>query len=188
MAYNNGFPVSYPQVYYPPQPIPVMQPMQPMPQQIPMQQQQAQPQIQQPVQQQTQPQFSTVQGGFVRVRNENEARTFFVAPGNSVTFINEDSTYLFTKTVEINQLDRPKFEKYRLVKEDDDAQVPVEAPQKPVETPAQDLTKYAMKADVEAFKAEIEAIRADIDSFRGDLYGIAGKKTNIRKKEVATDE
>ncbi len=187
MAYNNGFPVSYPQIYYPQQPMQVMQPMQQVPQQMQMQQQ-AQPQIQQPVQQQAQPQFPTVQGGFVRVRNENEARTFFVAPGNSVTFINEDSTYLFTKTVEINQLDRPKFEKYRLVKEDEDVPEAVEPARKPVETPAQDLSKFAMKADIEAFKAELEAIRADVDSFRGDLYGIAGKKAPARKKEVATDE
>lgn len=182
MAYNNGFPVTYPQPYY--QPMPMMQPA-PMAQQMPMQQ----PAQQQPIQQQQpQPQYPVVQGGFVRVRNENDARTYFVAPGNSVTFINEDSTYVYTKTVEMNQLDRPKFEKYRLVKEDDDAPAPVEAPRKPVEVPTQDLSKFATKTDVEAFKAEIEAIRADVDSFRGDLYGIAGKKAPTRKKEVTVDE
>ena len=189
MAYNSGFPVNY--QYYQPvmqQPVPVMPVQQPM--QQPMQQMQA-PQMQnqtQPVQQQ-QSQYPTMQSGFVRVRNENEARTYFVAPGNSVTFINEDSTYLFTKTVEINQLDKPKFEKYRLVKEEDEpAPVPVEAPQKPVERPPVDLSKFAMKDEIAAFKAEIDALKSDIETFRGDLYGLAGKKKTTTKKEVASDE
>ena len=44
-----------------------------------------------------------------------------VAPGNSVTFINENEPYCYTKSVDLSQLDRPKFDKYRLVKEEDDA-------------------------------------------------------------------
>ena len=170
MAYNNGYPMNY--QYY-------QQPM--MPQQpIQNQMQQQIPQMQ-PVQHQ----YSTVQGGFVRVRNENEARTYFVAPGNSVTFINEDASYVYTKTVDMNQLDRPRFEKYRLVKEDDE--MPVEAQQRPVEAPAVDLSMYATKGDMEAFMADLEAIKGDIETFRSDLYGIAGKKKPTAKKE-ATNE
>ena len=168
--FNNGYPATYQPMYFQPQYQPNFQ------------QTQQQPQIQQQTQQ-----YPVVQGGFVRVRNENEARTYFVAPGNSVTFINEDSTYVFTKTVEMNQLDRPKFEKYRLVKEDD-APEPLEAVQKPVEAPAIDVSQFAMKADIDAFRAELETLRADVDTFRGDLYGIAGKKTASRKKEVTPDE
>lgn len=182
MAYNNGFPINYQYYQQPMMQQPVQMMPQPMPQQMPMQQAATQAQMQQ------QQQYPVVHGGFVRVRNENEARTYFVSPGNSVTFINEDSTYVYTKTVEMNQLDRPKFEKYRLVKEDDDAPEPVEAPQKAPVVPAEDLSKFATKTDFEAFKAELDAIRADVDTFRGDLYGIAGKKASVRKKEAVTDD
>lgn len=179
MAYNNGFPATYQQMY--PQ-----QQFQPFPQQMYQQQpipQQMQ-QVQQPVQ--TQQQYPTVQGGFIRVRNENEARMYPVAPGNSVTFIDEVQPYCYTKTVNMGQLDRPIFEKYRLVKEDD-APAPVEAPQKPVDTPPMDLSKFAMKDDIAAFKDELNGIKADLEAFRGDLYGIAGKKKTV-KKEAVSDE
>ena len=177
MAYNNGFPMTYPQqMYYPPQPVQMMQ-------QVPQQPQMQQPQ---PVQQ-TQQQYPIVQGGFVRVRNENEARMYPVAPGNSVTFIDETGPYCYCKTVNMGQLDRPVFEKYRLVKEDD-APAPVEAPQKHVEVPTQDLSNYATKADLEAFRADISTLKTDIENFRGDLYGIAGKKAVPKKKEVTDSE
>ena len=172
--YNNGYPMNFP--YYQP---PMMQQQMPQPM----------PQMQQPVQQtqQTQTQYPPVQSGFVRVRNENEARMFPVAPGNSITFIDENTPYCYTKTVNMGQLDRPIFEKYRLVKEDD-APAPTEAPQKPAEMKMPDLSQYAMKADVDAFRADLDAFRADIEAFRGDLYGLAGKKKTTTKKEVAVDE
>jgi hypothetical protein len=133
-------------------------------------------------------QYPHVQGGFVRVQNENEARMYPVAPGNSVTFIDENAPFCYTKTVDMSQLDRPKFEKYKLVKVDDDSK-PVEGANKAPETPAVDLSKYALKTDVTAFQDELNAIRADIETFRGDLYGLAGKKpTASKKKEVVTDE
>ena len=178
MAYNNGFPVGF--NYYQ-QPMP--QPIQPMPQQV-MPQQVQQPQQQMPMG--NQQQYPVVQNGFVRVRSENEARMFPVAPANSVTFVDESSPYVYTKTVNMGQLDRPIFEKYRLVKEDEEA--PVEAPSKPVEPSKVDMGKYATKDDVEAYKADLEAIRADIETIRGDLYGLAGKKKATAKKEVSTDE
>ena len=104
MAY---FPVGYQpaQIYYPPQ-YQVQQAQQPQ------QYQQAQ---QQPM-----------QAGFVRVQSENEARMYPVAPGNSVMFIDENSPYCYTKTMDISQLDRPKFDKYRLVKEEETTEEAVE--------------------------------------------------------------
>ena len=132
-------------------------------------------------------QYPIVQGGFVRVMNENEARMYPVAPGNSVTFINENSPYCYTKTVNMGQLDRPIFEKYRLVKEDDAPQ-PAEGPQKPSEPPAVDLSQFALAADLGALRGELDAIKGDIETFRGDLYGLAGKKKTTTKKEAPADE
>lgn len=74
------------------------------PYQMPMQQQQQIPQIQ--------------NGGFISVRNETEARNYPVAPGNSITFKDETSPYVYTKTMGFSQLDRPIFERYKLVKEE----------------------------------------------------------------------
>ena len=180
MAYNNGFPIGY-QYYQQPMQQQMFTPQPIMPQQM----QQTQTPVQQPVQQQQQ--YPVVQSGFVRVRNENDARMYPVAPGSSVTFVDETSPYCYTKTVNMGQLDRPVFEKYRLVKEDD-APAPQESPVKPPEQPKIDLSKYALKADVTAFKSDLEAIRADIETFRSDLYGLAGKKKPVTKKEATADE
>ena len=95
MAYNY-FPATY-------QPYPNYQPQFQQAPQMPQQVQQSQP----------------TQSGFIRVQNENEARMYPVAPGNSVVFVDETRPYCYTKTVDQSQLDRPKFEKYRLVKEED---------------------------------------------------------------------
>lgn len=61
--------------------------------------------------------------GFISVRNESEARNYPVAFGNSVTFKDENAPYVYTKTMGFSQLDRPVFDKYRLVKEDVEEEV-----------------------------------------------------------------
>ena len=64
----------------------------------------------------SQPQIQN--NGFVMVRSEMEARNFPVALGNSVTFKDETAPYIYSKTMGFSQLDRPIFEKYKLVKEE----------------------------------------------------------------------
>lgn len=64
------------------------------------------------------PQNQQIQnGGFVSVRSEQDARAYPVAIGNSVTFLDETSQYVYTKTMGFSQLDRPVFKKYKLVEE-----------------------------------------------------------------------
>lgn len=66
-----------------------------------------------------QPQTQQIQnGGFVPVTSEEMARNYPVAQGTSVTFRNENAPYIYTKTMGFSQLDRPIFEKYKLVKEE----------------------------------------------------------------------
>ena len=75
-----------------------------------------------------------------------------VAPGSSVTFINENAPYCYTKTVDMSQLDRPKFEKYRLVKEDD--------------PPAQKIEQspdYATKDDLRELTEQMMLLRGRVD-------------------------
>lgn len=90
-------------------------------------------------------------GGFISVRSEEEARNYPIAPGNSVTFRNEAEPYIYTKTMGFSQLDRPVFEKFRLIKETDEKK------------PEQATQEYTLKADFEALKADFLALKTEID-------------------------
>lgn len=102
------------------------------------------------------------QSGFIRVQSENEARMYPVAPGNSVAFIDENRPYCYTKTVDQSQLDRPKFEKYRLVKEEDTPNIQPTL-----------IVEYAAKTDLEPIWAEINALKEKLTP----------KKVQAKKKE-----
>ena len=120
-------------------------------------QQQYYPMYNQPIIQTSQVQPTTQQtiqnGGFVSVRNETEARNYPVAPGNSITFKDETAPYVYTKTMGFSQLDRPSFEKYKLVKEDIDETVLTENPNLVTEI-QRDIQK--LWGEVDALKTRME--------------------------------
>lgn len=136
MAYGNYFPMTYQPNYY-------GNPYQPQPQ---MMQQQR---VQQPTIQQS---------GFVLVPSEQEARNYPVAPGNSVTFKDENAPYCYVKTMGFNQLDRPTFERYRLVKEE----MPSETPTTGENAETGKNTDYATKGDLAAIWKELNAIKEKV--------------------------
>lgn len=76
-------------------------------------------------------------GSLISVHDENEARMYPVGPGYSITFKDENQPYIYTKTMGFSQLDRPVFERYKLIKEE----VP-EIQNLPVDS------KYALKDDL----------------------------------------
>ena len=124
----------------------------------PYYQQQQQPMMQPQQQQQQQNQQPAIQqSGFVPVRSEQEARSYPVAPGNSITFKDENAPYCYVKTMGFNQLDQPVFERYRLVKEETPAepQNRSTAQEKPAEV-------YATKSDLGAIWAEIEGLKSKL--------------------------
>ena len=93
--------------------------------------------------------------------SEQEARNYPVAYGNSVTFKDETAPYIYSKTMGYSQLDRPVFEKYKLVKEEtQDVQI------EPKQTEAENSSLNKIKDEIGQIWKEIEAL----------------------KKEVATDE
>jgi len=98
--------------------------------------------------------------GFVMVHNEDEARNYPVAYGNSVTFKDENSPYIYTKTC-VSQLQPPVFEKYRLVKEDI----------KPASDPVNILDNL---------KQEIVELWAEINSLKENKSQIAEVRNNGR--------
>ena len=123
--------------------------------------QQPQPQAQfvpQPQQQQPQPHYS----GLVSVQSEQEARSYPVAPGNSVTFKNENQPYCYVKTMGFSQLDRPIFERYRLVKE--------EEPEQPEQT-----DNYATKAELAALWKELDAIKSSFAEKKEALTDVSDR-------------
>ncbi len=106
--------------------------------------------------------------GFVSVRNEFEARNYPVGYGNSVTFKDENAPYVYTKTMGFSQLETPRFEKYKLVKEEP------QAAQEESSTNKQDnLPVYAEKSEIEAIWREIDLIKKSIPK---------------KKKEVIEDD
>jgi len=124
-----------------------------------MQQAQAAQAQQQQAQQMQQPTIQ--QSGFVLVQSEQEARAYPVAPGNSITFKDERQPYCYVKTMGFNQLDRPTFERYRLVKEDSPA-TPQNAPTSADDTDGGKDTAYALKSDVAALWGAVDEIREKI--------------------------
>ena len=149
--------------------------------------QQYQPNFQQQMQNQSNYQQSQQQiqnGGFVSVHNENEARNYPIAPGNSVTFKDENAPYVYTKTQGFSQLDRPVFEKYRLVKEEEyqPQQVAQSAPTSAEKTEQASNIDYALKSDLKVLWDEIEALKKQMPKSQEEI------KNKIEKKGLKTDE
>ena len=158
MAYNNFYSGYQPMMGYPYQ-----QQIQPnynyQQQAYPNAQMQMTTQNQQQAQMQ-QPQIQN--GGFIQVHDENEARNYPIAPGNSVTFKDENAPYVYTKTMGFSQLDRPIFEKYRLVKEED-IQAAQNQPVSAVNSQQTNNIDYALKTDLTALQAEIDVLKQRIE-------------------------
>lgn len=121
-------------------------------------------------QQNQQPQIQT--NGIISVRSIDEARTYPVAPGNSLTFKHETAPYIYTKTLGFSQLDQPIFEVFRLEKEDFS-----ESPKTALEQPiGQFLTideANVLKGDIEALKQEIQFLKDYIeDDKKGEVKDV----------------
>ena len=97
-------------------------------------------------------------GGFVMVKDINEAMNYPVAPGNSVTFKNENLPYIYTKTLGFSQLDNPIFEKFRLVKEVD------EQIEEVVDTTENNVpfVEYVTKEEADNLRTEINVLKEEI--------------------------
>lgn len=134
--------------------------------------QQYQQPTQQYQQQATQPQIQN--GGFVSVRNIEEAFNWPVAPGNSITFKDENSPYIYTKTKGFSQLEAPIFERFRLVKEDD---TPKQQENRP-EAPEKAENSFQAEEQINSIWKEIEALKSQIKAI----------EAKPKRKEKIADE
>lgn len=105
-------------------------------------------------------------GGFVPAPSEDFARNYPVAPGTSVSFRDEKLPYVYTKTMGYSPLDNPVFEKFRLVKENQ-------------EQPAENAepVQYVLKADFDALCDEVKYLRNELN-----------KRKNFDKRKGDKDE
>lgn len=165
MAYNNFYPATYqPFQYQQYQQYPQYQNLQQMPQQY---QNNMQPQQPQQIQ----------NGGFISVHNIQEAFNYPVAPGNSVTFKDENSPYIYVKTKGFSQLEEPIFKKFRLIEESDTQ------PQESTTTVTEQAVNYADFAK----QTEITALWSEIEALKKQIADMTVKPDRAKKKESGAD-
>ena len=110
---------------------------------------------------QNQQQGQIQNGGYYPVRSEEEARNWFVPLGNIVTFIDETKPYCYKKAMGMSPLDRPVFEKYRIVKEDT-SQPPQVAENSAEQEPTTVLQSDGQNAEIGQIRSEIKALKEKI--------------------------
>ena len=154
MAYPNGY---FPTFY---------QPQVQMPMQMPMQMQQP---VQQPMQQ---PQPQIQDGGFMLIPNEDIVNTYPVAPGKCVTFKIEGKPIVMEKSMGFSQLESPKIERYRLVKEE------------PQMTQSDTIQDESIKLPQKDYDGEIKQIWDQIEAIKKELV----KSVPIKKKKEVTED
>ena len=154
-GYGQGFNPNYYPTFYQPQ-------MQIQPQQ----QQQPQPQQMQPQQIQN--------SGFISVPSEDIVNTYPVAPGNCVTFKIEGQPIVMEKSMGFSQLESPKVERYRLVKE------------QPILPQTETKTEEPINLPQKDFQAEIDEIWAEIEAIKKDM--VKPTVQSKKKKEVVEDD
>lgn len=133
MAYNNVFPVTYPQYY-------------PVYQQAP----QPAPQPQQPAPSPQQP-----QSGIIWVQGEAGMKAYLVAPNTTVQLWDSEKQTIYLKSADASGMPSVKVLDYTIR---DQA-----TPAAPAVTPAAPVTDYATKSDIEALSGKLSRLRADLD-------------------------
>ena len=135
----------------------------------------------------TQNQLQIQNGGLVSIPCEEEARKYPVAPGNSVTFKDENAPYVYTKTMGFSQLDRPLFDKFRLVKEDD---TPASADVEQSDIDGKlDNIKYLVQEDLAPLVKDIKHLETkinDIDSVLEELQSSCSASVKQVTESVKT--
>lgn len=99
---------------------------------------------------------------FIMVPNEETARNYPVAPGNSVNFKDENASYIYTKTMGFSQFDQPIFKKYKLIEEETR-----NLPEKAVEVnEAINVSINDLKSKIEVNSSEIEALKKELSELK----------------------
>ena len=109
--------------------------------------------------------------GFIVVATEEDAYKYPVAYGNCVTCKVENEPIVIEKSMSFSQLDNPRIDRYRLVREDI-----VEEPKTIEEVEMEDTSS-------DELKTEIEAIRHDLEDIKKHLYNSQPKSGRKRESD-----
>ena len=104
-------------------------------------------------------------GGFVTIPNADMVYNYPVAMGKCVTFKVEGKPIIIEKSMGFSQLDSPKIERYRLVKEDSEES---------------EITEHGM--------SELDKVKSDIKDIWGKLDEIENSKKNPPRRENKNGE
>lgn len=132
--------------------------------------------------------------GFVRVQSEEEARRYPVAPGGSVTFIDENAPYCYTKSVDMSQLDRPIFKKFRLVEESgNEATEQTNETSKTEQAPKINFDDFVKCKDFENIQLEYQKLKSKVEKIQEEIESFSINQQNQpikskSKKESVKDE
>ena len=99
------------------------------------------------------------------VPSEDVAYRWNVEPNRSVNFINENQGYIYKKSVGASILEPPVFERYKLVKENNNIDTPQASTTAAVEA---DLSEYVTKSEFEAYKTIIDDMRDIVKELKGN--------------------
>ena len=91
----------------------------------------------------------------ITVPSEAAARNYPVAYGHSVILKDETAPYIYSKTMGFSQLDKPVFEKYKLIKEETTEVVPAVN------------NEFDMKVRFDEIDRQMKTMWAEIESLRG---------------------
>ena len=153
MAYNNFYPQ-----YYQPMPNQAFQQNYPQNQAFQQQPQNYQQQnYQQQNMAQNQPQIQN--GGFMQIPTEEMARSYPVAPGNCVTFKIEGKPIVMEKSMGFSQLEAPRIDRYRLVREEDTPNEQNLPQNEPKNNSTENETIKGLKDEIKALNEELEDVK-----------------------------
>ena len=113
----------------------------------------------------TQPAQTIQDGGFVTIPNADMVYSYPVAMGKCVTFKVEGKPIIIEKSMGFSQLDSPKIERYRLVKEE-----------------SEDVEISGDKM------SELDKVKSDIKEIWGKLDEIENYKKNPQRRENKNGE
>lgn len=156
MAYNNGFPVSYPYYQQPTTAVPMM--MQ-QPQQV-----QAQPQLQVPPQQN-----NVFANNFVWIQGEEGAKAYMVAPGATVLLMDSENSVFYLKSASADGIPQLRIFDY------------TERTHSKSENNTQDLVKDDGR--IEGFEKQISKLESKIADLENQVLDII-TMPSVKKKEV----
>lgn len=138
MAYNNGFPATYPQMYYQPQyQVPYLQGTQ--------------------VSQANQSQQIS-NNNLIWVQGEAGAKSYLVAPNTTVQLWDSEAQCIYLKSADASGMPSMKILDYTIR-----SQTPANAPVAAPSAPTINTQDFALRTDLDALAGQISALRAEID-------------------------